>query len=133
MGIASEEFISSPYAGGAPSLVTEGRLDSSKLMCCGVDPVVLPCPLRLCVERPTLSTGVSILVAALAGLEGLVDRLKMLDLIFFFSGWSNKCIVGEVVTILGVGIAGTGGASADRYVLESAESEACRNLSRENL
>jgi hypothetical protein len=41
--------------------------------------------------------------------------------------------VGEVVMILGGGIAGKGGASELRYVEESAESDACRNLSRENL
>ena len=40
-------------------------------------------------------------------------------------------MVGEVVMILGVGIAGKGGASELRYVEESAESDACRNLSRE--
>lgn len=55
----------------------------------------------------------------------------MLVLVFLGCVWSKRCMVGEVVMILGVGIAGKGGASELRYVEESAESDACRNLSRE--
>ena len=84
--MARDELDSSPYAGGAPSFVMEGRLDSSKLTCCGVDAEVPTYPLKLCVESLPLSTVVSILGAALAGLEGLRERLKMLVLVFLATG-----------------------------------------------
>lgn len=71
---------------------------------------------------------------ALDGRAGLLvrDRLNILVLVFLGCVWSRRCVVGEVVIILGGGIAGKGGASELRYVEESAESDACRNLSKEN-
>lgn len=132
--MARDEVDSSPYAGGAPSLVMEGRLESSKLICEGVEIKVPSCPLKLCVDCLAFSIGFSIFGAALAGRDGLLvrERLNILVLVFLGCDWSKWWVVGEVVMILGGGIAGKGGASELRYVEERAESEACRNLSREN-
>jgi hypothetical protein len=93
---------------------------------------VLPWPLRLWVERLASSAAVSIFEAALTERDGLSERLNMLVLVFLLGGGSRTCVVGEVVMILGGGIAGKGGASLLRYVDERAESEAWRNLSKEN-
>lgn len=92
---------------------------------------MLPWPLRLWVERLASSTGVSIFGAALTGRDGPSERLSMLVLVLLCEG-SRACVVGDVVMILGGGMAGKGGTSLLRYVEESAESEAWRNLSREN-
>lgn len=114
-------------------MVIEGRLELSKLICGGVDVEVPSCSLRLCVDRLPISPGISIFGVALAGRAGLLvrERLNMLVLVFLGCVWSKRCMVGDVVMILGVGIAGKGGASELRYAEERAESDAWRNFSRE--